>query len=91
MTTYKLNYILLCFNVYNNKVNCYATETRQSGGIALPFFTLAPVADEWSISHPDPLYPRETTPGSHFVGFWMGPIASLDVVEKRKVLISAVN
>jgi hypothetical protein len=28
----------------------------------------------------------ETAPGTHWLGGWVGPIADLDVMEKRKIL-----
>jgi hypothetical protein len=33
------------------------------------------------------LYPREGTPGTHWIGGWVGPRAGLDDVKKRKFLI----
>jgi hypothetical protein len=39
---------------------------------------------EWSASHPGHLTPRETAPDTHWVGDWVGPRASLDMVLKRK-------
>jgi hypothetical protein len=41
------------------------------------FLTLALVGSEWSASHP-----RERTPGTHWIGGWVGPRAGLDYVEK---------
>jgi hypothetical protein len=35
---------------------------------------------------PRPLYPGERTPGTLFVGGWVGPRAGLEDVEKRKLL-----
>jgi hypothetical protein len=31
---------------------------------------------------PLPLYPRERTPGTHFIGGWVDPRAGLDDMEK---------
>jgi hypothetical protein len=35
---------------------------------------------------PRSLYPREKTPGTHWLGGWMVPRAGLDAVEERKIL-----
>jgi hypothetical protein len=35
---------------------------------------------------PRPLYPRERTPDTHWIGGWVDPRAGLDDVEKRKFL-----
>jgi hypothetical protein len=32
------------------------------------------------------LTPRETTPGTHWIGAWVGPRTGLDVVDKRNIL-----
>jgi hypothetical protein len=55
-----------------------------SGGIALPFLTLAIDGGEWSASRPDRFTPRERAPGIHWIGDWVGPRASLAAVEKKK-------
>jgi len=33
---------------------------------------------------PWPLYPREVASGAHWIGRWLSPSASMDVVVKRK-------
>jgi hypothetical protein len=33
-----------------------------------------------------PLYPRESARGAHWIGGWVGPRTGLDNVEKRKIL-----
>jgi hypothetical protein len=38
---------------------------------------------EWSASGPGRFTPRETTPGTHWIGGWVGPRAVLDTVVKR--------
>jgi hypothetical protein len=39
----------------------------------------------WVVSvTPRPHYPRERVPGMHWIGGWLGPRASLDVVAKNK-------
>jgi hypothetical protein len=35
---------------------------------------------------PQPLYPGERAPGTHWIGGWVGPRAGLENVEKRKFL-----
>jgi hypothetical protein len=40
---------------------------------------------EWSASLPGPFKPRERPPGAHLIGNWVGLIAVLDVVVKRKI------
>jgi hypothetical protein len=42
---------------------------------------------EWSVSRPCRFTPGERAPGTHWIGGWVGPRASLDDVEKRKFLI----
>jgi hypothetical protein len=39
----------------------------------------------WSASQPGPFIPRETAPRIHWIEGWVGPRASLDTVEKRKI------
>jgi hypothetical protein len=51
------------------------------------FFTIALYGDEWSISCPSHFRPRERAPGAHWIGGWVGPRASLNVVMKRKIPI----
>jgi hypothetical protein len=43
--------------------------------------TSAQVRGEWSVSRPG-----RFTPGTHWIGDWVDPRASLDDVEKRKFL-----
>jgi hypothetical protein len=50
------------------------------------FLTSALLGDEWSASHPSRFTPEERAPGTHCVGGWVGPRASQDDVEKRKLL-----
>jgi hypothetical protein len=40
--------------------------------------------DEWSASLSGSFTPRETSPGTHWIGGWVGPRAVLDAVVKRK-------
>jgi hypothetical protein len=50
------------------------------------FLTSALVGGEWSVSRPGRFTPGERTPGTHWIGGWVSPIASLDDVEMRKFL-----
>jgi hypothetical protein len=39
----------------------------------------------WVVSFtPRPIYPRERTPGTHWIGVWVGPRAGLDSVVMKK-------
>jgi hypothetical protein len=57
-----------------------------SGGIAQPFLTAALNGDEWSASSPSCFTLRERAPSTHWIGDRVGPRASLDAVEKRRIL-----
>jgi hypothetical protein len=50
-----------------------------SGGVVprilWPFF-----GGEWSASRPGRFTPRKRTPGTHWIGEWMGPKAVLEAV-----------
>jgi hypothetical protein len=50
------------------------------------FLTLTLVRGEWSASSPGRFTPRERAPNTHWIQGWVGPTASLDDVEKRKIL-----
>jgi hypothetical protein len=41
---------------------------------------------EWSASRPGRFTHRERAPGTHWIGGWVGPRATLDAVVKRKIL-----
>jgi hypothetical protein len=41
---------------------------------------------EWSASRPGRFIPRETAPGTHWIGGWVGPRAVLDAAVRRKIL-----
>jgi hypothetical protein len=53
--------------------------------IAPPFLTLALDGGELSASCPSPFTPRENDPGTHWIEGWVGPRASPDAWEKRKI------
>jgi hypothetical protein len=53
-----------------------------SGGIAPRIIH----GGEWSALRPGPFAPRERAPGNRWIGGWVGPIAGLDAVVKRKFL-----
>jgi hypothetical protein len=46
---------------------------------------------EWQASRPGHFSLRESDPGTHWIGGWVGPRAVLDTVVKRKVLSPAGN
>jgi hypothetical protein len=56
-----------------------------SGGIAPCILTSAIAGGEWSASRPGRFTPTERTPGTHWIGGWVGPRAVLDTVVKRKI------
>jgi hypothetical protein len=41
---------------------------------------------EWSASRPGRFIPEERSPGTYWIGDWVGPRSGLDDVEKRKFL-----
>jgi hypothetical protein len=51
--------------------------------------TFALVGGEWLASRPCRFTPGERTPGTHWIGGWVDPRASLDDVDKRKFLALA--
>jgi hypothetical protein len=53
--------------------------------MALPFFTSALHAGEWSASHPGRVTPKEISPGTHYIGGWVGPGAGSDAVETANI------
>jgi hypothetical protein len=57
-------------------------EWRYSSTRAL---TSAQDGSEWSASHPSRFSPKERSPGTHWIGGWVGPRAVLDAVVKRKI------
>jgi hypothetical protein len=50
------------------------------------FLTLALAVGEWSAPHPCRFTPGERAPGTHFIGEWVSPTASIYGVEERKFL-----
>jgi hypothetical protein len=61
---------------------------RHTGGVEVylhAFLTLALNGGEWSASLPSHFTPRERAPGTHWIGSWVDPRASLDVVVRRKI------
>jgi hypothetical protein len=55
-----------------------------NGGIAPPFLISILDGGEWSASLPRRFTTRETAPGTHWIGDWVGPRAGMDAVEKVK-------
>jgi hypothetical protein len=43
---------------------------------------------EWSVSRPVRFTPKQSAPGTQWIGAWVGPRAGLEAVVKRKVLSS---
>jgi hypothetical protein len=54
-----------------------------STGIALWFLTVALVLGEWPASRPCRFTPKETDPGTHWIGDWVVVRAGPDVLEKK--------
>jgi len=73
----------LCFFLTKH----HATKAYWEGGGIAPLncLTSALGGDEWSASYPDHSAPKERAPGTHWIGFWVGPRAVLDMVVKRKI------
>jgi hypothetical protein len=46
--------------------------------------TSALVGGEWSASRPGRFTPGERAPGTHWIGGWVDPRASMEDLEKRK-------
>jgi hypothetical protein len=57
-----------------------------SGCIASCFLDLGSSCSERSALRPDRFTPEERVPGTHWIGGWVDPRASVDDVEKRKFL-----
>jgi len=45
---------------------------------------------KWLASCLGHFIPRERTPGTHWIGGWVGPRANLEAVEKKKISILPV-
>jgi hypothetical protein len=58
----------------------------ESGCIDRILLTSALVGGKWSASHPGRFTPWEISSGTHWIGGWLGPRASLDNIEKCKLL-----
>jgi len=54
------------------------------------FLTTILDGGELSTSCPSHFTPRERSPNTHWIGDWVGPRASLDMVAKRKKLLPCV-
>jgi hypothetical protein len=50
------------------------------------FLTSALVEGEWSASRTCRTTPEETSPGTHWIGGWVGPRTGLDDAERKKIL-----
>jgi hypothetical protein len=54
--------------------------------IATPFLTSALVGSEWFAPRPGQFIPKESVPGSHWIGRWVGLRLGMNAVEKRRNL-----
>jgi hypothetical protein len=62
---------------------------KACGGVQVQthiFLTSALVGGEWSASRPSRFTPGERSPGTHWIGDWVDPIAGSNDMEKRKFL-----
>jgi hypothetical protein len=72
--------VSLCFNW----APCHEGILR--GGDIAPRILDLSTRWRWVVSFmPQLLYPRERTPGTNWIGGWVGPKAGLDMVVKRKI------
>jgi hypothetical protein len=85
--------LYMIFNKANVKLSlCFNWAPRHEGVLgewrysSMHSLTSALDGGEWSASHPGCFTPRERAPGTRWIGFWVGPRTSLDVVMKRKIL-----
>jgi hypothetical protein len=60
-------------------------KTWGSGCIAPPFLTSGLDGSEWSATSPGRFIPGEIAHGTYWIGGCVGPIAGLDVIEKRQI------
>jgi hypothetical protein len=65
-------------NIIKVKKKVKLTEHRDN-------FTCLLDRGEWSASRPGRFTPKEGSPGTHWIGGWVGPRAALDAVVKRKI------
>jgi hypothetical protein len=72
--------LFLCFN-WAPRHEGVLGEWRYS---SIHSLTSALDGNEWSVSCPDCFTTRESTPGTHWIGGWVGPRAILDMMVKRK-------
>jgi hypothetical protein len=69
----------------------YVIKILESGGIAPPFMTSALDEGEWSASRLSRFNSGEISPGTPWIGCWMGPRAVLCALEKNKHLAPTGN
>jgi hypothetical protein len=75
--------VVLVFNQFSTTPWRRMGEWRYSSTIHM---TSAPDGGEWPASCPSCFTPKESAPGTHWIGGWVGPRADLDAVEKRIIL-----
>lgn len=68
----------------SNQATCYK-DIWGNICIASPNLKLSDTISKWSVSHSCPFIPRETANTIHSIQGWVGLIAKLDTVEKKKV------
>jgi hypothetical protein len=85
-----LNYTLKVKKVKVKLSPCFNWALRHegvlgSGGIAPHILDLGTRWSEWSASRPGRFFSRKRPPDTYCIGGWVGPRASLKVVEKRNI------
>jgi hypothetical protein len=73
--------VLPVLNYWSSSSALQHEDVWRSGCIAQLFLTSALNGGEWSAS--DPCHFTLTT---HWIGFWVGPLASLDAMDRRRIL-----
>jgi hypothetical protein len=74
----------------NNFLYKYVVPWKRIGGVDLKlhaFLTSALYGGEWSASRHSRFACGEGVPGTHWIGGWVGPVASLDTLTKRKIIV----
>jgi hypothetical protein len=78
---------ITCSTVLPLLCDCYNGNIFWWVGVLIHvFLTSALVGAEWLPSHLSEFILREKSRGTYWIGSWVGPIAGLDVMEKRQFL-----
>jgi hypothetical protein len=64
----------------------YAMKAYGGSRCIHPYFLDLGARCEWLASRLSHFIPDERTPGIHWIGGWLGPIAGLEDVRQRKIL-----